>query len=633
MRRARRGLVTAGLVGSVGIAANVPSTVTSAQSIQLDTESTVVVTPGDPAWEFVAEPASGGTQTVASGELVDGPDTPPLGTGSAELSVGNDPLEGQSLIAEILGGTRLDRLERFDYSSAQPAGTTAVSVGFSVRYDGEAGPWQGRLVYEPRHDVGSVDAGWQRWNTLEGSWWASNAAGAPCVEASPCTWSDVLDAFPDAVINPDDPQVAFKLGSGLGGPFTGNVDHLTIGVDDGAGNVTTTNYDFELAPAADPDYTPVDPDRLFDTRVGTPPALREVAKQKVSETPLEVQVTDLPGGMVPATGVGAVSLNVTATNAAEYGFVTVTACDPVGEASSVNFQANKDRANLVLVPVSPEGTVCFTANQPVDLAVDVNGWFASDAGLTPVTPTRVFDTRPNTPEALRTVDEVKVGPSSPLTVKMTDLPDDLVPADGVGAVSLNVTATESTHYGFVTVTPCDPVGEASNVNFQANTDIANAVLAPVSADGEVCFTSDVDVHLAVDINGWFADTSDLNPVTPTRVFDTRAGTPAALREVAKQQISPTAPLRVKMTDLPGGLVPASGVGAVSLTVTATNAGEYGFITVSPCGPPRETSSVNFQANVDTANAVLSPVSADGEVCFTSNVAVDVVVDVSGWFSA
>lgn len=505
MRRARRGLVTAGLVGGVGIAANVPSTVTSAQPIQLDTESTVVVTPGDSVWEFVAEPAPGGTQTVASGELVDGPDTPPLGTGSAELSVGNDPLEGQALIAEILGGTRLDRLEQFDYSSAQPAGTTAVSVGFSVRYDGEPGPSQGRLVYEPGQDVGSVDAGWQRWTTLEGSWWATDAAGAPCVEASPCTWAEVLAAFPDAVIDPDDPQVAFKLGSGLGGPFTGNVDHLTIGVDDGAGNVTTTNYDFELAPAADPDYTPVDPDRLFDTRVGTPPALREVAKQKVSETPLEVQVTDLPGGMVPATGVGAVSLNVTATNAAEYGFVTVTACDPVGEASSLNFQANKDRANLVLVPVSPEGTICFTANQPVDLAVDVNGWFA--------------------------------------------------------------------------------------------------------------------------------DTSDLNPVTPTRVFDTRPGTPAALREVAKQQISPTAPLRVKVTDLPGGLVPASGVGAVSLTVTATNAGEYGFITVSPCGPPRETSSVNFQANVDTANAVLSPISADGEVCFTSNVAVDVVVDISGWFAA
>ena len=80
-----------------------------------------------------------------------------------------------------------------------------------------------------------------------------------------------------------------------------------------------------------------------------------------------------------------------------------------------------------------------------------------------------------------------------------------------------------------------PVGEASNVNFQANTDIASAVLTPVSAAGEVCFTANVDVHLVVDVNGWFKDTSDLTSVTPNRVFDTRAGTPAALRTVTSRR--------------------------------------------------------------------------------------------------
>ena len=43
----------------------------------------------------------------------------------------------------------------------------------------------------------------------------------------------------------------------------------------------------------------------------------------------------------------------------------------------MNFQAGFDTANAVLTPLSSADEVCFTADVPVDIAVDVSGWFAS----------------------------------------------------------------------------------------------------------------------------------------------------------------------------------------------------------------------------------------------------------------
>jgi len=45
------------------------------------------------------------------------------------------------------------------------------------------------------------------------------------------------------------------------------------------------------------------------------------------------------------------------------------------------------------------------------------------------------------------------------------------------------------------------------------------------------------------------------------------------------------------------------------------------------------SSANFVAGQTVANGALTALGADGSVCVTSNVAIDVVVDVQGWFGA
>ena len=58
--------------------------------------------------------------------------------------------------------------------------------------------------------------------------------------------------------------------------------------------------------------------------------------------------------------------------------------------------------------------------------------------------------------------------------------------------------------GFVTVFPCGERPLAANLNYVQGQIVPNAVIAPVSAAGEVCFFSLADTHLIADVNGWFA---------------------------------------------------------------------------------------------------------------------------------
>ena len=118
-------------------------------------------------------------------------------------------------------------------------------------------------------------------------------------------------------------------------------------------------------------------------------------------------------------------------------------------------------------------------------------------------------------------------------MRLTDLVG-YVPADGVDSVSLNVTVTNPEAAGFITVYPCGTRAFVSSLNYVAGQTVANAVIAPVSATGTVCFYSSVATDLVVDINGWLRTGSGFHGVRPARVLDTRPGnSPDALRDVPR----------------------------------------------------------------------------------------------------
>jgi serine protease len=354
------------------------------------------------------------------------------------------------------------------------------------------------------------------------------------------------------------------------------------------------------------------PVRLLDTRsgIGAPHARLRPGALLVVDPSLAVGA--------PPSEIGAVSFNVTATRGLAAGYVSAFPCAAGStETSSLNFARDSTNPNAVLVPTSG-GAVCFTASAPVDLIADVNGWFATGATFTPVVPTRVFDTRNGigSPRA-------KITPTAPLAITITGTHG--VPATGVAAVSLNVTATRATAPGYVTVYPCNRgIPDASNLNYVTNGTVPNAVVAPVDSNGQICFYASAPVDLIADINGWFATGTGFVPRTPTRVFDTRNGIGSP-----RAKITPTAPLAITITGTHG--VPATGVAAVSLNVTATRATAPGYVTVYPCnrGIP-DASNLNYVTNGTVPNAVVAPVDSNGQICFYASAPVDLIADINGY---
>jgi hypothetical protein len=201
-------------------------------------------------------------------------------------------------------------------------------------------------------------------------------------------------------------------------------------------------------------------------------------------------------------------------------------------------------------------------------------------------------------------------------------------------VSLNVTATNATGTGYVTVYPCGNRPEISSLNFNVGDTVPNAVIARLSDTGTLCFYSNVAVDVIADINGSLLDGNGFNPTMPSRMFDTRVGIGGVpVQKVGQLDGSGTA-LEVSVLGRNG--IPSSGVTAVSLNVTITNTAapaSGGYVSVYPCGTRPDVSSLNFVSGQTVPNAVITPVSPSGTICFYVYGQADVIADVNGEFES
>ncbi len=135
---------------------------------------------------------------------------------------------------------------------------------------------------------------------------------------------------------------------------------------------------------------------------------------------------------------------------------------------------------------------------------------------------------------------------------------------------------------------------------------------------EACRTSALPVG---DAN-LSAATTRFVSISPMRLFDTRAdgaGAVCAGGNVALQ-----------VAGIPGISARAT---AVALTVTATDSGGAGFVSVGPAGvDPTGTSSVNLGAAGQTrANLVMVAIGLNGQIVIHVSVTTHLVIDVSGYF--
>ena len=400
----------------------------------------------------------------------------------------------------------------------------------------------------------------------------------------------------------------------------------------GAGDVhAVSNVDIEVNPsaAAGSLFTPIAPTRILDTRAGTGAPKAQVARDGT----IVLQVTKANG--IPA-GATAVAVNITATDTSGSGFVIAYPDGgTVPNVSNLNYTPGTTVPNSAIVPLGSDGAIDLYngggAAGSIDLIADVTGYFSQGTGdgFTSLSPDRLLDTRAGTGTGGK-IAKVAAGHSIPLTIADADSGD--LPVSGIAAVALNVTVTNTTGSGFISVYPGgSAIPTASNLNYRPGQTVANTVIVPVSSGGVIDLynggSSAAPVDLLADVTGYFAAGSPgiYVPVTPTRLLDTR--TTSAL------------PKNGKVTLAPAALDPslAGEVTGFAFNVTVTQPTGSGFVAVYPDGSAvPTTSNVNYVPGLTVANLALATPGPDGDVDFinggSSAGSTQLIVDVFGYFT-
>jgi hypothetical protein len=242
----------------------------------------------------------------------------------------------------------------------------------------------------------------------------------------------------------------------------------------------------------------------------------------------------------------------------------------------------------------------------------------------PVAPTRILDTRDH---------RGPLGPGASLNLQVAGTAR--VPA-GATAVVLNVTATDTTSAGYLTLYPAGEAAPvASNLNWAAGGTVANLAIVPVGSGGAVTIrNASGRADVLVDLQGYFAPVGSASgyyvPLTPTRIADTR---PLSGEPLSGQGLGPRSELSVPVAGHGG--VPSDGATAVVLNVTATSTTRAGFLAVYPQGVAWPgTSTLNWTAGETVAGRVVVPLGAGGSVAvYNQSGSTELVVDVSGYFTS
>jgi uncharacterized delta-60 repeat protein len=370
------------------------------------------------------------------------------------------------------------------------------------------------------------------------------------------------------------------------------------------------------------------PARILDTRTGNGAPVARVGPQ----SSMRLQVTGRGG--VPAVGVSAVVMNLTVTEPSEATFVTAwPAGTPRPLTSNINVSAGQTLPNLVTVATGSGGAVdLYNFLGSAHLIADVAGWFGpgaepGGARYHPVSPSRLLDTR----DGNGAPGAAPVGPGATLDLQVTGRGG--VPAAGVSAVVMNVTAVSPTSGTFITASPAGQARPlASNLNLVANQTAPNLVVVAVGAGGRVSlYNLAGSVHLVADVAGWYGDGTEaggarFHAFTPARILDTRYGNGAPAAPVRS-----SAPLALQVTGRGG--VPAVDVSAVVLSIAVTEPTTGTHLTVWPYGDTMPlASNLNFGPGQTVANLVMVGVGLGGRVNIAiGGGATHVVVDVAGWY--
>lgn len=401
---------------------------------------------------------------------------------------------------------------------------------------------------------------------------------------------------------------------------------LSASVHDAGGRVATKTQKIGVGPV----FMPATPARILDTRAGNGAAKAPVASGHIVHLMVNGR-----GGVAHASSV---LLNLTVTGGTAPGYVTAF---PHGSArpnaSSLNYRTGQTVANLVDVPIGPDGIVeLYNQGGKVQLIADVEGFDTlTPRGAGTVLKSaayglgdwpKVLDTRGSTSR--------KLGARESVTFTAFPAPP---PQDGsmhASAVVLKVTETSATAASYVQAyTPGRARPVSSNLNFAAGETRSTTVVVPMDYQGRVSlYNSAGSVDLIVSAEGVYYPfvprTDSVNrpmaAITPVRALDTRTTIGGH-----HSRLGVTQKLRFKVAGISG--VPAGATG-VLVNLTAVNGSGSGYLSSWGEGTRQPgDSSVNYMVGQVTPNLVyLSVLNGYVDLYNGSDGTVDVLADVEAY---
>ncbi|WP_124819935.1 hypothetical protein [Micromonospora ureilytica] len=389
------------------------------------------------------------------------------------------------------------------------------------------------------------------------------------------------------------------------------------------------------------DYVPINQTVLLDTRSG----IGGYTGPRDANTVATVSALGVGG--VPANGVSALLVDVTAISPTVNTFVTVYPDQTTRPAaSSLNASTGEVISNSVVVKVGANGKIALH-NQAgkVNLKLDVQGYFTTNtggigSGFVPMDHFVMADTR--------TLPPVWVGPGEPgvprklasgetrsLTlVQRRSYGENITIPSAAKAVMVDVAVLGATSGGWLTIG--SDSHSASGLDYRpGNTSMGMSV--KLKGDGSAVVqlvNAGSAIDVVITVQGYFTDGpttgAGLRPVDASRLIDTRSingGAPIAAGASLDVAVGGT------------NRLPVRGVAGVVLNATAVSPTASGAFSVVEGSvgihPPTLGPVLQFNTGQSARSSLLvAKVNSEGKVRFrnASSGTVHLVVDLQGWFA-
>src|SRR4051794_19383510 len=211
------------------------------------------------------------------------------------------------------------------------------------------------------------------------------------------------------------------------------------------------------------------------------------------------------------------------------------------------------------------------------------------------------------------------------------LPVQLTPPPGATAAMINLTATDASAAGYLTLEDCGArtgVRTTSALTYAAGQSVAAMAIVPLSITGRFCIYRSSAVHSIVDVAAYLGSSGErlwYQPSTPTRLTDTRQ---VGACPPGQQCTAGPLPAFTKQS------VPTSTNDARIVNLTVVDAKAPGWLQVGRCadvGPESKFSNLNVADAGARANMALVP-AGDSGMCALGMMQANVIVDELGRLS-